>query len=85
MTVSIPLDPKLAAVLQTYDKPVPDTARELMVLELYRQGRISSGKAAELLDMTRLEFVQYSSRLGILFVDLTDEEWRSEVEQAKKL
>jgi len=85
MTVSIPLDPELAAVLQTYDRPVPDTARELMVLELYRQGKISSGKAAELLEMARLEFIQYSSRLGIPFLDMTDEEWRAEAERAKSL
>jgi predicted HTH domain antitoxin len=84
MAVSIPLDPELAAVLEGYDKPVTDAARELMVLELYRQGRISSGKAAELLNMQRLEFIQYSSRLGIPFLDMTDEEWRAEGELAKK-
>jgi predicted HTH domain antitoxin len=84
MAVSIPLDPELAAVLEGYDKPVTDAARELMVLELYRQGRISSGKAAELLNMQRLEFIQYSSRLGIPFLDMTDEEWRAEAELAKK-
>jgi hypothetical protein len=32
-----------------FGKPVTDTARELIVLELYRQGKISSGKAAEVL------------------------------------
>jgi predicted HTH domain antitoxin len=85
MAVSIPLDPELAAVLEGYDKPVTDAARELMVLELYRQGRISSGKAAALLNMQRLEFIQYSSRLGIPFFDMTDEEWQAEVDRAKKL
>jgi predicted HTH domain antitoxin len=85
MAVSIPLDPELAAVLEGYDKPVTDAARELMVLELYRQGRISSGKAAELLNMQRLEFIQYSSRLGIPFLDMTDEEWQAEVDRSKKL
>jgi len=85
MTINLPLDPELAGLLQMFDKPVPDTARELIVLELYRQGRISSGKGAELLEMHRVAFIQRASQLGIPFFDMTDEEWRAEVEQARKL
>ena len=33
-------------------------------------GEISSGKAAQLLDMERLEFVKFASRLGIPFIDI---------------
>jgi hypothetical protein len=39
-----------------FGKPVPDIARELIVLELYRQGKISSGKAAELLAVHSVRF-----------------------------
>ncbi len=85
MTINIPLDTELAGLLQMFDKPVSETARELIVLELYRQGRISSGKAGELLDMPRIAFIQHASGLGIPFFDMTDEEWRAEVEQARKL
>lgn len=46
VTIHVPLDSELAGLLQMFDKPVGDTARELIVLELYRQGRVSSGKAA---------------------------------------
>jgi hypothetical protein len=35
VTIDLPLDPELAAVLQMYGKPLVDTARELIVLELY--------------------------------------------------
>jgi hypothetical protein len=35
--------------------------------------------------MDRFEFIKYSSRLGIPFLDMTDEEWRAEAELAKKL
>jgi len=31
------MDSELAGLLQMYGKPVGDTARELIVLELYRQ------------------------------------------------
>jgi predicted HTH domain antitoxin len=85
MTINIPIDPELAGLLQMFDRPVPDTARELIVLELYRQGRISSGKAAELLEMHRVAFIQHASQLGIPFFDMTDEEWSAEVEQSRKL
>ena len=85
MTINVPLDTELAGLLQMYGKPVGDTARELIVLELYRQGKISSGKAGELLDMPRFTFVRYASELGIPFFDMTEEEWRAELEQAGKL
>jgi len=84
MTINLPLDPELTGLLQMFDKPVPDTAWELIVLELYRQGKISSGKAAELLGIERVAFLQYASRLGIPFFDMTDEEWQAEVEQVRK-
>ena len=49
-----------------------------MVLELYRRGVISSGKAAELLKMAREQFIGYASQLGIPFFDMTEDEWRAE-------
>jgi predicted HTH domain antitoxin len=55
------------------------------VLELYRRGTISSGKAAQLLDMPRWEFVRHASRLGIAFFDLTEDEWAAERMQAETL
>jgi predicted HTH domain antitoxin len=84
MTINIPLDPELTSLLQMFDTPVPDTARELIVLELYRQGKISSGKAAELLSIERAAFIRHASQLGIPFFDMTDEEWQAEIEQVRK-
>lgn len=84
MTINIPVDPELTGLLQMFDKRVPDTARELIVLELYRQGKISSGKAAELLSIERVAFIRHASQLGIPFFDMTDEEWQAEVEQVRK-
>ena len=85
MTIDIPLDSELAGVLQMFDRPLKDTARELIVLELYRQGKISSGKAAELIGMPRIAFIQHASTLGIPFFDMTEEEWRAEVDQVRIL
>lgn len=47
--VHVELDQDLVAVLVELHRPVKEAARELIVLELYRQGELSSGKAAQLL------------------------------------
>ena len=66
-TISIHLEEDLVALLHQSNQPVERTAREC-VLELYRRGTISSGKAAHLLGMSRVEFIQYASRLGIPYL-----------------
>jgi predicted HTH domain antitoxin len=83
--IQLELDEDIATLLQGLNQPVPQVARELIVLELYRRGTISSGKAAQLLDMSRFEFVRYASRLGIAFFDLTDDEWKAEQARAETL
>ena len=82
-TLRLELPQDLAALLQGLNQPLERSARELMVLELYRRGAISSGKAAELLDMERFEFIHHASRLGIAFFDMTEDEWRTEASFAK--
>ena len=76
--VTVTLDTDLATLLRKRDQPIQKTAREMIILELYRQGSISSGKAAQLLDMSRWEFIQHASQLGIAFFDLNAEEWQRE-------
>ncbi|MCB8952248.1 MAG: UPF0175 family protein [Ardenticatenales bacterium] len=76
--VQVELNEQLVALLQALNRPVHETAQELIVIELYRQRRISSGKAAELLDMSRDAFIAYTSRLGIPFFDMTMDEWAAE-------
>lgn len=82
-TIDLALEDELAALLHERHQPVERSARELIILELYRRGAISSGKAAQLLDMTRWEFVRHASRLGIPFFDMTDDEWDAEREMAR--
>ncbi len=84
-TVTLNLDDDFAAVLHGLNQPISQSARELMTLELYRRGAISSGKAAKLLEMGRGEFIRYASRLGIAFFDMTEDEWRTEREMAESL
>lgn len=55
------------------------SANELTVLELYRQRWISSGKAAELLGMERIEFIRFAGRQGIAFFDMSEDEFAREI------
>lgn len=61
------------------DRSLDSFVKELVVLELYRRHFISGGKAAELLNMERFEFIRYASRLGIPFLDMSPEEMADEI------
>jgi predicted HTH domain antitoxin len=78
-TVSIELDADLAGLLSGLDQPLAQSAREFIVLEMYRRAIISSGKAAELLGMTREAFIAYSGRLGIPFYRITPSDLDAEI------
>jgi predicted HTH domain antitoxin len=84
-TISIDLEEDLVALLRQANQPVERAVRELIVLELYRRGTISSGKAAQLLGMSRVEFIKYASRLGIPYFTMTEDEWKNERTQSQRL
>lgn len=80
----------------TYPKGVPqllkmsdaEFASELQFLaavKLYELGRLSSGKAAELAGMERVEFLRSLAGLGVPAINLRDEEADLEVSTAKEL
>lgn len=77
-TVTIDLDEGLATLLHQTNENVDLAASEMIVLELYRRGAISSGKAGELLGMPRLDFIRHASQLGISGIDMTADEWEHE-------
>lgn len=81
--VTINLDDDLVHVLELLERPVEQAAREAIVLELYRRGTISSGKAAQLLHVSKGEFIQFSGRLGIPYFQLSEAEWKKEIEHIR--
>ena len=83
--VQVEFDQDLVDLLEELHRPVKQAARELIVLELYRQGEASSGKAAELRGMERGEFIRYASARGIPYLQLSGEELRREVEDSQAL
>lgn len=46
---------------------------------------ISHGRAAELLGMHKMELIELYSKLGIPYLDMTDEEFEEEIQTVKKL
>ena len=55
------------------------TAREYVILGLFQEARISGGKAAELLGLTREGFIALLARKGIAYFRLDPVEWDEEV------
>ena len=83
--VPVELDQDLVALLEELQRPAKQAARELIVLELYRLGELSSGRAASLLGMEREEFIRYASERGIPYFQLEGEELQRDLEAIKKL
>ena len=78
------LPPELVSVLRDLGEPAP-MVKECVVIELYRRGLLSSGKAAELLGMHRVAFIHYTGRLGIQFFRMTKDEWEEEARHVQEL
>lgn len=83
--VRVQLDQDLVELLEELQRPPKQAARELIVLELYRQGEVSSGRAAQLLGKEREEFIRYASEKGIPYFQLDSDELRRELDTLKKL
>jgi predicted HTH domain antitoxin len=84
-TARVELDQDLVDLLEELQRPAKKAARELIVLELYRQGEVSSGRAAQLLGKEREEFVRYASAQGIPYFQLDSEELQRELDILKQL
>jgi predicted HTH domain antitoxin len=57
---------------------IQSRAVEGMVLSLFTEGRISSGKAARLLSLSRIEFLAMLRERGIAYINYTPDELAEE-------
>lgn len=85
VTVHLDLGEDLVALLREQNEPIAVVARELIVLELYRQGTVSRGKAAEFLGLSLGDFLNRTAVLGIPYVDYTEEEWAAEIRAVEEV
>ncbi|GJQ50774.1 MAG: hypothetical protein HKUEN01_31600 [Candidatus Kuenenia stuttgartiensis] len=84
-TIQISFPSEVLEKLSTTYQDSVDLIKEAAVLELYREGKISSGKAAEILEMERFEFIRYAGMKGIPYIRITPEELEEEVRSLEKL
>lgn len=59
ITIGIPSE--ILPIVAKKRKDIPSRIFEYLILELYRLEEISSGTAAQFLDMERFEFVRFAS------------------------
>lgn len=74
---TVVLDDELAALLEG-EQDLEYAARETLLMELFRRGKVSSGKAAELLKIPRVDFLHRASDLKIPVISMSPEEWEAE-------
>lgn len=72
MHLEIP-DSVLVSSGQSRDEFIRE-ARFLLALKLFELGRISSGQAAEMADMPRVDFLFQAGRMGVPVVNLDPED-----------
>lgn len=72
-------------ILKMSDAEFVEEMRFLAAAKLYELGRLSSGKAARLAGMARVEFLRALARVGVPAINLRDEEVEAEVRAAREL
>jgi predicted HTH domain antitoxin len=78
LTLPITLPREFIALLGAPSQ-ASEAAREYVILGLFQEARISGGKAAELLGLTRRGFIALLARKGIPHFRMDPEEWEAEV------
>ena len=76
-TLEITLPAEFVALLGAQPQ-ASAAAREYVILGLFQEDRISGGKAAEILGLTRLSFIGLLARKGIPYFQLSTKEWAAE-------
>jgi len=81
--ISLPRD--LLGALDVPNVRVERRLRELIALELVREGRISTGKGAEMLGISKWAFIQLLAQHGIEYFSDTPEELADQVADLQHL
>ncbi len=84
LTVQFELPADVLGALDVPRGQLSQRLKELISLELFREGRISSGKAAELLGITKEGFVQILARHGVPYFSESAEELAQAVAVAER-
>ena len=76
LMIELPMDALVSPGAST--ESVTAEVRFMLALKLFEVGRLSSGKAAQLCGMGRVEFLLAAGRAGVTVVDMDTEELNAE-------
>jgi len=79
VTVSVKLPKELLKLTRQEERELPKQLREAYSLELVREGRLPFGKGAEILKLSKAEFLALCSRHKISVFQFTDAELEEEL------
>lgn len=82
--IEVELPSDLVLALNVEPAELGRRAREWIVLELFQEGTISAGKAAEVLGTTKSGFLQLLDLHGIPYLDASSEDLERQVDVAMK-
>ena len=83
-SVQVELSAELLALAQGADAQPSRAAAKLIALELFRERRVSLGKAAELAGMTLEEFMEFSAQREVS-LHYTPSDWAADHAAARAL
>ena len=75
---AVTLDDELAALIEG-ELPLDVAAREALVMDLFRRGRISTGKGCELLGLDRVAFIRRANEHNVPVYLTTESEWAADL------
>ncbi len=83
----VSMEIRLPASVKEYvlDDTTEEMRKALLLYPSIANDTISHGRAAELLGMHKMNLIGLYSRLGIPYLDMTDEEFEEEIQTVKRL
>jgi predicted HTH domain antitoxin len=78
--IRVRFDEELLPLLGESPEEIERHTLEMIVLDLYRQRKLSIGRSAKLLGMDQLSFIRWSGERGVPIFDMTAEEWERELQ-----
>jgi predicted HTH domain antitoxin len=72
----------LLAQTGSSEEALTDETQRLLALKFFELGRLTSGQAAEMCGMNRVDFLVEASRAGVAVADLDGQELAGEIQHA---
>lgn len=83
-TLTVEYPDTLPDVLNMSPREFESEAKLAMAVKLFELGKLSSGQAAQLVGMTRVEFLFELKRFGVSAIQVSGDELESELDHAAK-